>query len=119
MPRRAVVTITVKGWTGWTREQPQAKSQLLDVGRGTSLTPASVGIPSDPYEISVESIGFDRITVIYRGVVMENSNGTIPLDAPQLGRCMIQIRHCMRLATATMDGGTLIGLTLERIVDSI
>ncbi len=53
--------------------------------------------------------------VTYSGVVMENSDGTIPLDAPRRGRCLIQIQHCMRLATATMDGGTLIALTLDRI----
>ncbi len=117
MPRRALVTLTVKGWTGWTPEQPPARSQLLEVTRGASLTPASVQIPSEPYAISVEAIGPDRITVTFSGMVMENPDGTIPLSAPPSGRCMIQLRRCMRLATPTLDGGTLLSLTLERIVE--
>jgi hypothetical protein len=87
------------------------------VEAGHKLTPATLGIASDGYEISVDSVESDRITVTYTGVVMENPNHTIPLDAPRRGRCMIQIRHCMRLSTATMDAGTSIALTLERIID--
>ena len=89
----------------------------MEVVRGTRLTPASVQIPSDAYAISVDAVGPDHITVTYSGMVMRNPDDTIPLSAPPTGRCMIQIRHCMRLATPTMDGGTLVALTLERIVE--
>ena len=98
-------------------EQPKAKSVQLEVESGTKLTPTTVGIESAAYEISVDSVASDRIVVSYSGVVMENADGTVNLSAPRQGRCMIRIQHCMRLATATMDAGTSISLTLDRIME--
>jgi hypothetical protein len=115
MSKRALVTIVVKGWTGWTKDQPEAQSRQLEVEAGYKLMPATVGIESAEYAISVDSVGSDQIT--YSGVVMENSDGTINLTAPRQGRCLIKIRHRLRLATATMDAGTSISLTLEAIVE--
>jgi hypothetical protein len=115
MSPQALVTIAVKGWSGWTKEQPKSKALQLTVQAGQKLTPASIGIASDEYEIAVNSIGADQMLVSYSGVVMENADGTIPLMAPRQGRCLIKVRHCMRLATATMDAGTSIALTLERV----
>jgi hypothetical protein len=117
MSQRAVATIVVKGWSGWTKEQPEAKSRQLEVAPGDKLTPATIGIESAGYEITVDSVGSDRIMVTYSGVVMQNADGTINLAAPRKGRCMIQVQHCMRLATATMDAGTSIALSLDRIVE--
>lgn len=82
---------------------------------GDKLTPEVVGIAGGGYEITVESVSADRIVVAYSGMVMDNSNGTINLTAPRQGRCMIQIAHCMRLSTPTMDGGTSVAVTLDRI----
>ena len=116
MRERALITIVVQGWTGWTKEQPQAQSRQLEVARGFRLTPATVGIESSDYVISVDSIGADQIMVSYSGMVMKNPSGTINLSAPRQGRCMIKVQHCMRLATPTMDGGTTVAVTLDKIV---
>jgi hypothetical protein len=117
MSKRALVTIVVKGWTGWTKDQPEAKSRQLEVEAGDKFTPSTVGIESGEYTISVDSVGSDQIMVTYSGVVMENADGTINLTAPRQGRCLIKIRHRLRLTTATMDAGTSISLTLEAIVE--
>jgi hypothetical protein len=117
MSKRALVTIVVKGWTGWTKDQPEAQSRQLEVEAGYKLTPATVDLESAEYMISVDSVGPDQIIVTYSGVVMENADGTINLTAPRQGRCLIKIRHRLRLATATMDAGTSISLTLEAVVE--
>ncbi len=115
MPRSAHVTLVVKGWTGWSVEQPKAKSQQLAVQPGQKLTPAAVGIESSEYSITVDFVGFNHILVTYSGVVMDNPNGTINLAAPRQGRSIIYLQHCLRLSTPTMDGGNSIALTLDRI----
>jgi hypothetical protein len=119
MVRSAQVTIAVQGWTGWSVEQPQAKSVQLTVHRGQLLTPETVGIESAMYHISVDSIGPDFMMVTYHGLVMENPDHTINLSALQTGRCLIKIRHCMRLVTATMDGGTKVAVTLDSVESPI
>jgi hypothetical protein len=116
MPRTANVTLVVKGWTGWTREQPPSKSAQLAVQPGQKLTPALAGIESSHYEITIEFVGFNHILVTYSGVVLENSDGTINLRAPQQGRCIIHLQHSLRLATATLDGGTTLALSLDSII---
>jgi hypothetical protein len=99
------------------QQRPEAQSRQLEVEAGYKLMPATVGIESADYVISVDSVGSDQIIVTYSGVVMENGDGTINLTAPRQGRCLIKIRHRLRLATATMDAGTSISLTLEAIVE--
>jgi hypothetical protein len=90
----------------------------LTVKAGDRLTPETVGIEGGNYLITVDTVSPERIVVTYNGMVTENPDGTIDLAAPQRGRCLIQIRHRMKLATATMDGGVKLSVTLERIEEA-
>ncbi len=90
----------------------------LTVQSGQLLTPETVGIESAAYRISVDSIGPDFIMVTYHGVVMENPDRTIDMFAPRTGRCVIKVRHCMRLVTATTDAGTTVAVTVESVEQS-
>src|SRR4051812_6074630 len=115
MPRRAHVTVVVQGWTGWTREQPPQQSREMMVERGQRLSPETVGIASEGYDISIDAIGPAHVMVTYRGMVMQNDGGTINLAAPKEGRCIIRTQHCMGLSTPTMDGGTSVSVTLNSV----
>jgi hypothetical protein len=63
----------------------------------------------------VERIVEDRVGFAYRNLVIENPNGTINLTAPQTGRFILRRGETMKLATATMDAGTSVKLTLDEI----
>ncbi len=119
MPRHARITIAVKGWTGWSVEQPATKSVELTVSAGQALTPATVGIESFPYTLFVESVGAQHIMVTYGRMVMMNHDGTINLSAPTRGRCLIKVGCCLKLASPTMDAGTTISVTLSAVEETM
>jgi hypothetical protein len=122
--RTAMVTLEATAWSGWDRETyPIVTSTRVRVTKGRALTPETLGkgkpdnTGSGPssYELLVERIVEDRVGFAYRNLVIENPNGTINLTAPQTGRFILRRGETMKLATATMDAGTSVKLTLDEI----
>jgi hypothetical protein len=65
--------------------------------------------------VLVERIVQDRVGFVYRNLITRNLNGTLNLSAPRSGRFVLQPGNSMMLATATLDAGTSVTVTLDEI----
>ena len=115
MAEQAHFTVEICGWTGWTPAQPEPATFHVQARAAQKLNPNTLGIECAEFEITVNSVEAKEVIVTYRGVVMKNSDGTIPLDAHPSGRQFLWLGRRLHLATPTMDAGTSITLTLDDI----
>jgi hypothetical protein len=115
MLEQALFTIEIRPWSGWTPEQSHPTTLHVHARAGQKINPNTLGITCGGFEITVESVEATQVVVTYRGVVMENSDGTIPLSAHPSGRQFLWLGRRLQLATPTMDAGTSIALTLDDI----
>ena len=113
LPEKALLTVEVRGWTGWSRAQPKPAVRNVVARAGERIDPEVLDIPGGGYEIVFLSMDWKEITLTYRGVVVTNHDGTINLSAPLTGRAVIKVNHSLKLATPTMDGGTVVTVTLN------
>ena len=122
--RTALVTFQATNWSGWERESYSiVTSAKLRVTKGMTLTPVTLGFKAADhgeikclsYEVMIERIVEDRVLFAYRNLVPENLDGTINLTAPQSGKFILRPGNVMKLATATMDAGTGVTVTLDEI----
>lgn len=112
---RANLTITIGHWTGSERAQPAPESRHFAGQPGETVTGRALGLGDDSIEISVGSVSADAVALTYRGVVKENDNGTISFFAPRTGEWTLRPGGTLHLATATMDAGTRISVTLDAV----
>ncbi len=68
------------------------------------------------YEVVVERIEAERVSFLYRRLVLTNDDGTINLTAPNTGRFTLGFGASRRLDTPTMDAGITVTVKLDDIV---
>jgi len=127
--RRALVTFQTTSWSGWVEPGPEGDgysivtSAQLWVKKGRALNPETLGRKKSDsaevqclfYEVLVERIVEDRVGFAYRNLVIRNVDGTVNLSATPSGRFILRPGNSMMLATATMDAGTGVTVTLDEI----
>jgi hypothetical protein len=127
--RRALITFQTTSWSGWVAPGPEGDgysivtSAQLWVAKGRALNAETLGARKSDYadvqclfyEVLVEGIVQDRVGFAYRNLVIENPDGTVNLSAPTSGRFVLRTGNSMMLATATMDAGTSVTVTLDEI----
>jgi hypothetical protein len=113
--KQATISVVVRPWSGWTREQPPPSHLRFVAKPGQVITSQLLGYPTENYAVSVGGINALGIELAYQGLVMENGDGTVNLSGPRTGSLVLTIRQSIHLSTATMDAGTSFDVTLEGI----
>ncbi|GAA1520381.1 hypothetical protein GCM10009788_25320 [Nocardioides humi] len=92
--------VTVQGWTGWSREQPEPVVTMYELSAGDSLT---VGVLGEPHLV---------VTVVQvsgREVALETSAPMMPEPPGDLRREFSLDRHgAVTFGTPTLDAGTTV-----------
>lgn len=122
--RIARLTLTLQGWTGWSREQPLPETVAVEARRGQVLGLADFGVSGPALadgslmfgcQVRLMTLLADRAFFEYRRLVIENPNGTINLSAPAVGTVLLKVSQRVRLVTPTMDGGLHLTVALNSI----
>lgn len=125
MPERiARLTLTLQGWTGWSREQPAPQTVTVEARRGQVLGPAEFGFSGADADavssvfgcrIRLMTLLADRAVFEHQRLVVKNPNGTINLSAPATGQFQLRPGQHIELATPTMDGGLSLTVALSAL----
>lgn len=122
--RSARLTLTLQGWTGWSREQPSPETITVEARRGQVLGASDFGMSGSDLEIFQKIFGCrirlmtlhdDRAVFEHQRLVIRNPSGTINLTAPSTGTFLLRPGQRIELATPTMDGGICLSVALESI----
>lgn len=112
---KAKIKIIEQTWTGWVREQPEPKENMMEVGVGDSLifNPEELGNPS----MVVKEISADSVTIVSSKLAPRQESGGINLskDYSEL-ETILKIGETKELGTQTMDFGEHYKLTLTEVV---
>ncbi len=121
MEHKAQITLQATHWSGWDPDGYSiVTSAKLWVQKGRVLSPATLGhagAVTDPmsYEIVVDHMVADRVGFAFRGLVIDNPDGTINLTAPNSGHFILRCGETKELSTPTMDAGTSVSVTVHEI----
>ncbi len=125
MPDRiARLSLICKGWTGWSREQPEADYATAAIRCGQRLTLGDFGIGEEAatalasvynFQIRLMTLLADRAFFEFQHLVTVHPNGGISLMGPYTGIFILRPRQRIRLATPTMDGGLHLTIALDGI----
>jgi hypothetical protein len=125
--RIARLTLTLQGWTGWSREQPAPQTVAVEARRGQVLGPADFGLSGAELDtfnrifgcrVRVMTLLEDRAVFEHQRLVVVNPNGTINLSAPATGSFLLKPGQRIDLATPTMDGGLHLSVALESVEEA-
>lgn len=112
---KAKLFFTIKPWTGWSREQPEAKNIELEVETGQKITSGMFEKSFSSYSFSVDSINPGEIKIDFDGLVIRGNEKGINLRGPSSGRIILGINQYSKFSTPTMDSGTSITVLLKEI----
>ena len=120
MSRKAIITLEQKNWSGWDGGSVKTWSRRLQALRGQALRPECLGLGDDRrdpmgYEVLVEVIAETYVRCFYQRLVIDNPDGTIDLTAVPHGRFVLHPGEHVKLSTPTMDAGTGVIITLDKI----
>lgn len=96
------LTITAQRWTGWSKQQPSARTSTIPVKPGTR-------VPLDMAGGIVLTIGSENggaLTITVENVARINAGGGTNLRSCGQQRYALRRGEQARFATCTLDGGT-------------
>ncbi|MFC7405277.1 hypothetical protein [Georgenia alba] len=110
-PDPVEVSVEVRDWTGWSREQPEPEHTTVELSDGATFQVETVSgtVTFTATDVSVEDIELETD----QDLVVPNPGGGIDLDGGE-SRFTLTPDPPLELVTPTMDAGTRVILTVRR-----